>query len=132
MTDFLMDSRIQDGIQLFNEREFFACHDVLEDYWSELTGREKSFFQGLIQAAVALFHFEEGNLGGARRMYVSCRANLAGFPQGVAGIDGRQLIQDLDACFAELCEPHTEYPFHVRLNPELIPVIVRKAPDPTE
>ena len=67
------DPRIDEGIRLFNAGEYFACHDVLEDFWSELTCPEKPFFQGLIQAAVALFHFEEGNLGGARRMSISAR-----------------------------------------------------------
>ena len=53
------DPRIDDGIRLFNAGEFFACHDVLEDFWGEQTCAEKPFFQGLIQAAVALFHFED-------------------------------------------------------------------------
>lgn len=127
MSDRFSDTRIDEGLRLFNQREFFACHDVLEDYWSELTCREKAFFQGLIQAAVALFHFEEGNLGGARRMFVSCVANLSGFSEPVAGIDGQKLIHDLEICFAELCLPHASYPFHVRLNPALIPTIFRGA-----
>lgn len=128
MNDLFSDPRIDEGLRLFNEREYFECHDVLEDYWSELTCREKAFFQGLIQAAVALFHFEEGNLGGARRMFVSCVANLSGFSEPVAGIDGQQLIQDLEICFAELCLPHTSYPFHVHLAPELVPTILRRLP----
>ena len=27
------DSRIDEGISLFNAAEYFACHDVLEDFW---------------------------------------------------------------------------------------------------
>lgn len=121
----LTDPRIDEGLRLFNAREFFACHDVLEDYWSELTGPEKPFFQGLIQAAVALFHFEESNLGGALRMYVSCRAYLQPYVPEMAGIDVTRLLSDLEVCFAELCQPRQGYPSGVCLDPRLIPVIRR-------
>ena len=58
-----------EGIRLFNEEEFFECHDVLEELWAETLGEDKKFLQGLIQASVALFHFGNENLGGARKLY---------------------------------------------------------------
>ena len=125
MTNAGPDPRIDDGLRLFNEREFFACHDVWEDYWGELVGEKKPFFQGLIQAAVALFHFEEGNLSGAMKMYLSARSYLSPFDPECLGFDVATLLADLDVCFEELAQPHESYPGHVRLNPELIPVIRR-------
>ena len=119
------DPRVQQAIDLFNTGQYFPCHDVFEDYWSELTCAEKSLFQGLIQAAVALFHFEEGNLGGALRMYNSSRMRLLGFRDGAAGIDVARLLRDMQLCFQELCQPHAGYPFHVRLDPALVPQIHR-------
>jgi predicted metal-dependent hydrolase len=50
-----------EGIRLFNAEDFFECHDVLEELWSETLGEEKKFYQGLIQASVALFHFGNEN-----------------------------------------------------------------------
>lgn len=120
------DPRIEEGIRLFNEGEFFACHDVLEDFWGEQICSEKPFFQGLIQAAVALFHFEEGNLGGARRMSLSSRAYMSSFSPSLGGIDVARLLADLDTCFHELCLPHASYPDHVKLAPALIPKIHRQ------
>ncbi len=61
------DPRIAEGIRLFNIGEYFECHDVLEDFWTEQTCPEKPLFQGLIQAAVAMFHFEEGILAARGR-----------------------------------------------------------------
>jgi len=119
------DPRVQQAIDLFNTGQYFPCHDVFEDYWSELACAEKSLFQGLIQAAVALFHFEEGNLGGALRMYTSSRMRLLGFRDGAAGIDVARLLRDMQLCFQELCLPHAGYPFHVRLDPALVPQIHR-------
>jgi hypothetical protein len=120
------DPRIDEGIQLFNDGEFFACHDVLEDFWGELVCPEKKFFQGLIQAAVALHHFEEGNLGGARRMSLSARAYMSSYAPTLGGIDVDRLLNDLDVCFHELCQPHAAYPDHIRLERSLIPKIHRQ------
>ena len=119
------DPRIDEGIRLFNAREFFDCHDVLEDFWGELTCPERPFFQGLIQAAVALFHFEEGNLGGARRMSVSSRAYMSPFTPVLGRINVERLLLELDACFAELCQPHQAYPNGLTLDSALIPMIHR-------
>lgn len=121
------DSRFDEGIRLFNEREFFASHDVWEDVWSELTGPEKRFVQGLIQAAVALFHFEERNHGGALKMHRSARVYLSSYGPECLGIAVAGLIDALDACFRELSMPHQSYPAHLSLDPRLIPVIHRKA-----
>ncbi|MBL8850392.1 MAG: DUF309 domain-containing protein [Planctomycetaceae bacterium] len=116
------DPRLAEAIALFNGREFFACHDVLEEVWGEtLEGRE--FYQGLIHAAVALFHFGEGNLGGARKMAVSAVRYLEPFRPQRRGVDVARLIEDLQACFAELLAPHAAYPTGLRLDVQLIPLI---------
>jgi predicted metal-dependent hydrolase len=121
------DERIQQGIQLFNDREYFACHDVFEDYWTELVCPERTFFQGVIQAAVALFHFEEGNLGGALRMYRSATAYLSPWAPEFDGFDVERLLRGMEICFAELDQPHQSYPSHVRFNSALVPELQRTA-----
>ena len=119
------DERIHRGIELFNSGDYFECHDVFEDLWSELTGPERPFFQGLIHAAVCLFHFSEGNLGGARKMYVSCVNYLSPFTPSYVGIQTQQLIDDLTRCFAELMAVKSGYPDHIVIDPERIPAIHR-------
>lgn len=117
-----IDPRFQEAIDLFNAREFFACHDVLEEIWGEtLAGRE--FYQGLIHAAVALFHFGEGNLGGARKMAGSAIRYLEPFQPACRGVDVERLIGEFRACFAELLAPHTAYPAGLILNEQRIPRI---------
>lgn len=112
-----------EGIRLFNERQFFECHDVLEELWDETLGDEKQFYQGLIHAAVALFHFETGNLGGARKMYDSTRRYLLPYTPRYAGIDLDRFLDDFRHCFRELLESGPEYPFHVKLRDDRIPVL---------
>lgn len=124
------DPRIAEGIRLFNEREFFACHDVFEDFWSELVGPEKTFFQGLIHAAVCLHHFEGSNLGGARKMYGTCNAYLQTFEPVFCGIDVTRLLNDLEFCFEELLAVRQGYPHGLTLRPERIPLIHPSDPSP--
>lgn len=85
----------QRGIRLFNAGEFYDAHEVWEDVWRESHGIEKTFLQGLIQAAVALHHQSTGNLVGACSLVERARRNLAGCPAEFEGIVVRELIAEL-------------------------------------
>lgn len=118
------DPRFKQAVQLFNEREFFACHDVLEEIWSETLGNDRTFYQGLIHAAVCLFHFQEGNLGGARRMYHSAVRYLEPFVPRHGEIEVERLLHDLTACCAPLIAA-VQYPDGLQLDETQIPVLIR-------
>lgn len=109
-----------EGLRLFNDEEFFACHDALEDVWTETVGDDKRFFQGLIHAAVSLFHFEGGNLGGARKMHLSSIDYLKPFSGAYMGIDVEKLSAELWYCFKELREA-TENTGDLKLDRTRIP-----------
>ena len=112
-----------EGLRLFNEEEFFDCHDVLEELWSEVIGDEKKFYQGLIQASVALFHFGNENLGGARKLYESARKNLEQYDSPYMGLDIGKFLEDLKDCFQELLDAKETYPAGVQLRDDRIPKI---------
>lgn len=46
------------------ERDYFECHEVLEEYWKD-TGQKDNVWVGLIQIAVAFYHHRRGNYSGA-------------------------------------------------------------------
>lgn len=117
----IVDSRFSQAIDLFNRQEFFACHDVLEEIWSETLSAEREFLQGLIHAAVALFHFEEGNLGGARKMHDSALRYLAPFDDCFCGVDLGRFRREFDGCFEPLLGMHDSYPGNVTLDAARIP-----------
>ncbi len=116
-----------EGVRLFNEREFFACHDVLEELWTDTLGPERTFYQGLIHAAVSLFHFEEGNLGGARKMYDSTNRYLSPFAPTYMGLDLEGFLRDYQSCFQALLDAGSTWPAEVVLDPEAIPNLRWKA-----
>lgn len=126
---FMMDNDSQypkqylEGLRLFNAEEFFECHDVLEEIWSETIGEEQKFYQGLIQAAVALYHFGNGNLGGARKLYHSARKYLERYGNRYMGIDLEIFLNAFQNCFQELLDAGETYPSDVQLREDRIPKI---------
>jgi predicted metal-dependent hydrolase len=74
------------GLALFNRGKFFACHEVWEELWLGSIGAEKLFYQGLIQAAVALLHAERGNRRGASSTWRKAQAKLDALPAAHHGV----------------------------------------------
>jgi len=75
------------GVEQFNERLFFECHDTLEELWTGLRGPSRDFFQGLIQVAVGFHHLGNGNRVGAERLMGRALERLAGYPDRYAGLE---------------------------------------------
>jgi hypothetical protein len=71
---------------------------------------------------VALFHFSEGNFGGARKMYDSAVRYLTAFLPRESAFDLPRLMVDLRVAFEPLLSAR-EYPAGVSLPEELIPVL---------
>ncbi|WP_176224044.1 DUF309 domain-containing protein [Thalassobacillus devorans] len=50
-------------------KDFFECHEVLEEYWKETTPcHRESVWVWLIQFAVSLYHYRRGNENGAIKL----------------------------------------------------------------
>lgn len=73
------DLRYLAGIVLFNRRDYFAAHEVWEDLWNDCPAADRRFYQSLIQAAVALYHWGRGNATGAGRLFDSGRRYMRPF-----------------------------------------------------
>lgn len=110
-----------EGLRLFNEEEFFECHEVLEELWGETQGEPKKFLQGLIQAAVALFHFGNENFGGAKKLYYSTMEKLAPYGDVYWSLDLARFRRDFQRCFQELLDNQEAYPTTVFLRDEFVP-----------
>jgi predicted metal-dependent hydrolase len=110
------------GIEYFNECEYFEAHEAWEDLWTEYQGPSRKFYQGLTQVAVALHHFGNGNIRGARKLYHSSRKYLSAYLPLHEGINLEAMFVTYDECFAEVLASEEEFP-KIELNPELIPEI---------
>ncbi len=100
------------------------CHDVLEELWSEVLGDDKKFYQGLIQASVALFHFGNENLGGARKLYHASREKLEPYGDYHLGLDLKKRFSLIFNFVFRNCWMQPAYPADVVLKDERVPKIV--------
>lgn len=112
----------QQGVAYFNDCEFFEAHEAWEELWTEYRGPARRFYQGMIQAAVALHHFGNGNLGGAKKVYVTSRDYLDQYRPTYQGIDLEAFLTQYEQCFATLLESDP-LKQGIEVDPELIPEI---------
>lgn len=75
------------GAALFNAGLFFECHEWFEALWKATGGMEKDFYQGIVQAAAAFYHYEKRNRHGARTLMQKGRRRLASYPAQFLGVD---------------------------------------------
>jgi predicted metal-dependent hydrolase len=121
------DPRYLAGILFFNEQDYFEAHEVWEDLWSESHGDERRFYQGLIQAAVGLYHFSTGNLGGAIKLYRSSHDYMAPCGSWFLGLDVETFWQQMERCYRPLLATATP-DRTLRPDPELLPIIALDPP----
>ena len=97
-----------EGIEKFNECDYFESHELWEELWTEYRGSSRKFYQGLIQAAVAIYHFGNGNIRGARKLHGSARAYLEPYKPKHMGLDLDAFLMAFDTCLAEVAASRRE------------------------
>ena len=80
------------GVELFNSGQFYACHDTLEALWIEAGEPEKTFYQGILQISVALYHLENRNWRGAVILLGEGSNRLRRYPSSYGGVDVDELL----------------------------------------
>ncbi len=116
------DERFLQGIAYFNECEFFEAHDAWEELWADDSSPSRKFYQGLIQLAVCLHHFGNGNIRGARKLYHGCRRYLEAYQPHHHGVDVQGLLDQLERCCREILDSTEEFP-QIEIVPDTIPEI---------
>jgi uncharacterized protein len=99
MTAHSVEEFFQQGIDLFNEGRFFECHEAWEQAWLRSKGQEKLFYQGMIQAAVAILHTQRGNLDGTRSLRAKAIDKLGALPADYMAIALDELRRALEEFF---------------------------------
>ncbi|MBE9139913.1 DUF309 domain-containing protein [Nodosilinea sp. LEGE 07088] len=87
-----VDSRLEEGIALFNRGDYYACHDVLEAIWMEANTADKAFYQGILQIAVGLYHLGNHNWQGACILLGEGVNRLRSFEPAYGGVDVERLV----------------------------------------
>ena len=117
-----VDPRLIEGLALYHHHRFFECHEALERLWLDTEGRARDFYKGLIQAAVAFYHWSKGNQGGAMSLYRSSSRYLRRYRPAFLGLDVAGFLQQYAELFGWLRRHRLPY------DPRLVPPIRWLAP----
>jgi predicted metal-dependent hydrolase len=97
-----VDDRFSRGIRLFNEHDFFSCHDAWEELWMETSGNDRRFLQCLIQVAVGYYHAGNANSRGATNLLSKGIEKLKDYEPVHLGLDLQSLLPRFEA-HRQLC-----------------------------
>ena len=93
---------LQKAIEQFNGGDWFECHEILEELWVGEKGELRYFYQGLLQIAVALHHWRNGNFKGALNLLQGGGDLLSLVSPACQRIDVARLIADAGKAHDEL------------------------------
>jgi predicted metal-dependent hydrolase len=120
------DDRYLRGVLLFNAGAYFAAHEEWEELWTDCPAADRRFYQSLIQAAVALYHWGNRNRPGAARLFASGRRYMEPYRPTYRGLDVDAFWEQVRAALAPAleaspgCEPgeSAAAPPRIALTPE--------------
>lgn len=75
------------GIELFNQGEYYRCHDDLEAAWRQDTSQGRGLYRSILQVGIALYQVRRNNYRGAMKMLLRVRQWLAPLPDTCRGVD---------------------------------------------
>jgi len=105
----------------FNRGDWFECHETLEELWVGSGGEIRDFYQGLLQVAVGLHHWREGNFKGSVHLLASGADKLRHVRPVCQRIDAGEVVVAADRIRDELTSLGAEQ--MAELDPALIPLI---------
>lgn len=93
----------------FNEGDYYTCHDLLEEMW--MTDKDNLFLKGLLQMSVAIYHYEYGNIKGARVMMKTAHTYLQGYRPKFWGLDLEKVYPFIEHCLSTFPQEIDRVPF---------------------
>ena len=99
----MVDPRFTEGLELFNKKEFFECHEVIEELWLE-TPSENSYrdlYKGVIQAAAAIYQWQRGIHSGADGLFRTSMVYLQKYAPAALGLNVEKMQKDMKFFISE-------------------------------
>lgn len=93
---------IEEGVNLFNDLEFFASHDFFEALWMDADSEKRLFYQGMVQLSVGSYHLLNKNYKGALSQYKKGTTKLRNYLPSYMGIELEFLLQKINNISSDL------------------------------
>ncbi len=94
----------REGIALFNQGEYYKCHDTLEEAWMADASPARELYRGILQVGIAYYQIQRGNYRGAIKMLLRVRQWLDPLPPVCRGVNIARLRQNAAEVQAILTE----------------------------
>lgn len=104
LSDAEKSALFHEGIRQFNSKQFFLCHETLEELWMHEPGSIRIFYQGIIQLATSYYHLVRHNYTGAANLSEAAIQKLRSFEPETLGIDVSLLLENAEISRAHLIE----------------------------
>ena len=93
---------VKKGLHEFNNREYYECHETLEEAWNEEKGPARELYRAILQVGIAYYQIQRHNYNGAHKMFLRTQQWFAPLPDRCQGINVGQLRIDAAAARAHL------------------------------
>ena len=91
-------SRLIAAINKFNQKDYFECHEILEDLWFDVRDSSRDLYQGLLHIAVGFYHLtKKNNFKGTIIQLTKAEEKLGKFPGVIHGIDLVKLLKQVSS-----------------------------------
>jgi hypothetical protein len=112
---------VLEGVRLFNQGDYYTCHEVLEDAWNEEPAPVRVMYQGILQIGVACYHIQNKNWRGAMKVLERGIPKTGRFAPSCMGLDIARLLAQAQALRQELLRlgPEWHGEFDTRLFPQI-------------
>lgn len=60
---------LRNGLEALRRGDYFAAHEDWEIPWRSMAGKERRFWQAMIQLSVGAYHHQNGNRTGCRNLW---------------------------------------------------------------
>lgn len=109
------------GIEQFNHREYFECHETLEGIWIKEPRPIRTLYKGILQVGVGCYHLLRGNYRGAVIKLDSGARYLEPFAPTCMRVNVARLIADARALHTALTQLGPDHFRNIDLS--LLPLV---------
>src|SRR4030095_4026308 len=100
-------SRFIQAVDKFNRKDFFGCHEILEDIWFDIRDDSRDFYQGMLHIAVGFYHLtKKANTEGTLIQLTKAKDKLAKYSEkhkgNYNGVDVNKLLKQIETILTEL------------------------------
>lgn len=89
---------------MYNNGEYYECHEILEDIWRAEEDDVRFLYQGILQIGVAFHHLRNDNWRGATGLLTGGIEKVSRYLPACMGVDTNRLVREAQACLDALHE----------------------------